>query len=163
ACQPSARSLRHGTGKLRHPPGPRQAGQAAAGGPFARSGCAAWRGWGGGAGGGPGGVAGGFGGGHPGGGFGAGGGGGGRGGPVEDGQVRLRPVLAVVVLEVGGAAAPFDRAGRVEPFERALLLGVGAPAQVGHAHDLLAVGGDGGEERIGGVDQVADDRGRDRP
>src|SRR5579859_5538828 len=82
---------------------------------------------------------------------------------VEDGVVGLGPVDAVVDLQVGLGGAAVHRAGGVEPFQGGALVGGGPPAQVGDADDGVAVGGEGGQERVAGVDQVEDGGDRHRP
>src|SRR5579859_3844085 len=81
---------------------------------------------------------------------------------VEDGVVGLGPVDAVVDLQVGLGGAAGHGAGGVEPFQGGALVGGGTAAQVGDADDVVAVGGEGGQERVAGVDQVADGGDRHR-
>src|SRR5581483_5518379 len=49
-------------------------------------------------------------------------------GPVQHGEMGVGPVLPVVVLQERGAGAALDPTGRVQPFQRGLLLGVGPAA-----------------------------------
>lgn len=63
---------------------------------------------------------------------------------LEHGDVASGPVGAVVGLAVPAAhPAAGHGTGGVEPVQRRALVGVGPPAQVGHAHHLLARGDDG--------------------
>ncbi len=75
---------------------------------------------------------------------------------LENGGMGVGPVLAVVVLQERQAVAALGGAGWIEPLERALLMGVGTPAQMGDADDVFAFGDDGGEEWVFRIDQVAD-------
>src|SRR5687767_460551 len=79
--------------------------------------------------------------------------------PLEDRRMCLRPIPAVVVLQEREAVAALRGAGRVQPLERGLLVGVGTTPQMSDADNVLAFGDDGGEERVFGVEEVADRRG----
>jgi hypothetical protein len=81
---------------------------------------------------------------------------------VEHGEVGLRPVNPVVALEAGLGWAALHGAGRVEPLERGLLLGGRLAAEMGNAHQVPPSGEDGRHEGVSSLDQVADDRDRDR-
>src|ERR1700730_6446849 len=74
----------------------------------------------------------------------------------------LGPVLAVIGLEeISPYAAAFGGAGREQPVEGGLLVGVGPPAQVRHADDILAFGNYALQEGVASVHHVVDGLGRD--
>lgn len=75
---------------------------------------------------------------------------------LEDRGLCSRPVFAVVRLKKRHAVTPFDGTGGIQPLEGALLVGVGTPAQVRHPHHVLALGHDGSQERVLGVEKVPD-------
>jgi hypothetical protein len=82
---------------------------------------------------------------------------------VEDRVVGQRPVDTVVGLEeVRPGTAPFCGTGREHPVQGGLLVGIGAPAQVAHAHNVLALGHDSFQERVAGVHDVVYGLGADR-
>ncbi|MGH8986283.1 MAG: hypothetical protein ACRDY6_20765 [Acidimicrobiia bacterium] len=58
---------------------------------------------------------------------------------VEDGALRLGPVVAVVELQERERVAALGGAGGVEPFEGAALVGRRTPPEVGDADDVLAL------------------------
>src|SRR6266511_488367 len=82
---------------------------------------------------------------------------------LEQRELRLRPVLTVIVLEEGDAVAALDRTSRIEPRESALLVRIGTSTEVRHPHHLAAFRDDRSEERIARVEQIPDRRNRDRP
>src|SRR6266511_1715327 len=82
---------------------------------------------------------------------------------LEQRELRLRPVLTVIVLEEGDAVAALDRTRRIEPLESALLVRIGTSTEVRHPHHLAAFRDDRSEERIARVEQIPDRRNRDRP
>jgi hypothetical protein len=82
---------------------------------------------------------------------------------VEDRVVGQRPVLTMVGLEeVRPRTAPFGCAGREHPVQGGLLVGIGTPAQVAHAHNVFALSHDGFQERVAGVHDVVYGLGADR-
>src|SRR5262249_19204851 len=70
---------------------------------------------------------------------------------LEDRRVGLGPVFAVVGLQERQAVAAFGGTGGIEPLEGAVLMCVGAAAEVGDSDHALALRDDGRQERILGV------------
>ena len=69
---------------------------------------------------------------------------------LEDRGVGLGPVLTMIVLQMSQAVAALGGAGGIEPLERALLMGVGAPSEVRDSDNVLALGDDRGQEWVFG-------------
>src|SRR2546426_12431618 len=72
---------------------------------------------------------------------------------LEQGDVALGPVDAVVDLQVGEGGTALDVTPRRQPLEGGALMGGGRPAEMGHAEHLGAPGGGRRPERGDACDQ----------
>ncbi len=83
--------------------------------------------------------------------------------PVENGDVGLGPVVAVIELQVvRGLGAALGGTGGIEPLQRASLVCGGLAAEMRHAEQLFALCQDGSNKRVAVVEQVLYRGDRDR-